>query len=130
LSQPGSSSLVVENQNILIVTDFASNLDKVEQLVKKLDRVRPGGRIELVPVEHANAIDLADRLQKLLSARSTMRTVGGFVSGKSEITVSVDERTNQSFADYWYARKPSARRRTDQGIGCGRLKRTKSNPFL
>jgi len=95
LSQPGSSSLVVESQNVLIVTDFASNLDKVQQLIKKLDHIRPRGRIELVPVEHASAIDLADRLQKLLSAQSTMRTAGGFVSGKSEITVSVDERTNQ-----------------------------------
>jgi len=53
--------------NHLIVTDTEANIARVEALVAELDRPGTASTIEVVPLEHADAEDLAARLRTILS---------------------------------------------------------------
>jgi general secretion pathway protein D len=82
---PGSNSLVI--------TDYADNLRRLAQIVAALDQ--PSGTdIEIVPLQHAVAADLAPLVQRLAEGGGAAAAPGVPAVGGGAITVVADSRAN------------------------------------
>ncbi|MBX9654964.1 hypothetical protein K2Y11_15235 [bacterium] len=93
LSKPGGTTLVDQEGGVLIVTDFGPNLERIERLLKWIDRGALEKTVKFIPVKHATASELSMQLGQLLQAR---RRGGGKEGGVgSVVEIASDERTNQ-----------------------------------
>lgn len=93
LTQPGGNLILLKEQRILIVSDFLSNVNRIADLLRIIDRPRAGSLIHFIDVEHLPAKDLAGRLTTLLEARGRAE---GLEEGKSiPLVVQADERGNR-----------------------------------
>jgi general secretion pathway protein D len=72
--------VVLESSNSLLVSDRAANVDRIEQLVRRIDRDSDES-VEAIVLQHANAAELSRILNTLFPANA----------GQTTIT---DERTN------------------------------------
>ena len=77
--------------NSLVITDYAENLQRIGRIIAALDQP-PGTDVELVPLQHAVAADLAPLIQRLSDGGSSMPGVPGVQGGG--VTVLVDSRNN------------------------------------
>jgi general secretion pathway protein D len=94
LSQPGGSSASLAEQRLLIVTDYASNVARIGQLVKAMDTPTREVVTEFVSLEHGDAQEVSAKVATIMQA--TINTAG--VQNPMQIgTVEVgfDARTNQ-----------------------------------
>jgi len=73
LKSMNSKAKLISNvdSNILIASDKKANVDKMEELIKNIDR-KSDSSIELIPIQHANATDLADTLTQLLESSNAL----------------------------------------------------------
>ncbi len=88
----GSGSFVeLGEHDMILVTDYADKIRRVEGLMALLDR--PGREVEtrFVPVKHMEATDLSQQVTKILSGRSKARGD----AREAGATLLPDERTNQ-----------------------------------
>ncbi|MBK9136305.1 MAG: type II secretion system secretin GspD [Betaproteobacteria bacterium] len=83
-ANPGSNSLVI--------TDYADNLQRMSRIIAALDQP-PGTDVEIVPLQHAVAADLAPLVQRLSDSGPGVPGVPG-VAGGSATTVIADSRSN------------------------------------
>lgn len=60
-----------KDSNLLIVSDKAGNVEKMEQLIANIDR-KSDSSIELIPLQYANASDVADTLTQLLESTNAL----------------------------------------------------------
>lgn len=93
LTQPGANSVAIKDPNMLIVSDYASNVLKVGRLVKLLDQAKPNVVLEFVAVKNLEASALAQQLTMLLAARAKAKGANAGAVANAEITH--DARTNQ-----------------------------------
>lgn len=93
LTQPGANSIVLREQNLLIVTDYAANVVRVGELVTLIDQPKPDVRMEFYTVRNVNASDLAQKLTTLLSAKAKAQGLAAETS--TGVEVVHDERTQQ-----------------------------------
>ncbi len=85
-ANPGSNSL--------IITDYADNLRRIEQIIAALD-IPSGTDIEIVPLTHAVAADLAPLVQRLTDGGSAIAVPGAPAGlGGGGVTVVPDSRSN------------------------------------
>lgn len=93
--------------NSLILTDSGSNIDRILRIVKELDREGPQEVIEIIPIIHADAKDINDKIMALFendlndqsSQKSTRRSrrskkTPELDDAPSLSKVIADERTN------------------------------------
>jgi general secretion pathway protein D len=86
---PQSSQLSVHaSSNSLIVLDRAANVARIEAIVRRIDTASDAS-VEVLPLEHANATDLA-RTLTLLMGEDKAAAINGSAQGK----VFADGRTN------------------------------------
>ncbi len=78
--------------NALVITDYADNLQRIAKIIAALD-VPSGTDVEIVPLQHAVAADLAPLVQKL-SDGSGLSPVPGAPSAGGSVTVVADTRSN------------------------------------
>lgn len=60
-----------KESNLLIVSDKAANVNKMEELINNIDR-KSDSSIELIQIHHANAADVADTLSLLLDSSNAL----------------------------------------------------------
>ena len=60
-----------KESNLLIVSDKAANVEKMDQLINNIDR-KSDSSIELIPIKYANAADVADTLSQLLDSTNAL----------------------------------------------------------
>ena len=90
----GANSLVLEDQRMLIVSDFSTNLKKVSQLVELMDGTDSESRIEFVRLIHTDSVVMEKRLSELLRAQG--QGAGNSTTQSSALpSLSADKRTNQ-----------------------------------
>ena len=79
--------------NALVITDYADNLQRIGKIIAALD-VPSGTEVEIVPLQHAVAADLAPLVQRLSESSGAAGVPGvpGLVGGS--ITVVADSRSN------------------------------------
>ena len=84
-ANPGNSSLVI--------TDYADNLSRLGKIIAALDQPANTG-VEVVPLQHAIASDMAALVQKLGDGSAGGAAVPGAVAAGSGFTVMADSRIN------------------------------------
>ncbi|MFH5806462.1 secretin N-terminal domain-containing protein, partial [Alienimonas sp. DA493] len=94
LSTAGASAAAVEGTRLLIVTDFAGNLARVEGLIEAVDRPRTRAETRFVDVTNTAAEDLAARLTELLAAAAPPGA-GGEEGPGAAVSAAADARTNR-----------------------------------
>lgn len=73
--------------NILIITDFASNIQRLQGIIRSVDVEGEGLQLALIPLKYASARDLARELGQLIKAR-------GKPTATRTFNLVADERTN------------------------------------
>ena len=71
LSDKNSKALFYEEANTIIVSDYGATIEKVSQIIKELDIPNVHTQLAVVPIEHAAAIDLTNKLHLLITNRSS-----------------------------------------------------------
>ena len=94
LSGPTAASLGISEQHILLVTDFASNLSRVEQMIDLIDQPNRNLRVEFMPVKNADAAQLAQQLKQILLAKVKAQALPG-QTPENNVEVTQDRRTGQ-----------------------------------
>jgi general secretion pathway protein D len=85
----GGGVVVLDKTNAALVTDSVSNLQRIENLIKTLDRPATTGLTpKFYPLKSAKASDLVNKLRTILSG--TLQTQLG-----TSTTYNADDRTNQ-----------------------------------
>ncbi|MEW6262537.1 MAG: type II secretion system secretin GspD [Thermodesulfobacteriota bacterium] len=87
--------LAYESGNTIIVTDYASNIDRLAAIIQTVDTPEDGRRLSVITLKHASAKDLATQLQQV--QRTTSQAAGpqpvAAARGPSYQVVA-DDRTN------------------------------------
>jgi general secretion pathway protein D len=78
--------------NALVITDYADNLQRIAKIIAALD-VSSGTDVEIVPLQHAVAADLAPLVQRLSDGSGAASVQPGAPGGGS-VTVVADSRSN------------------------------------
>ncbi|WP_432799185.1 secretin N-terminal domain-containing protein [Poriferisphaera sp. WC338] len=94
LSQPGGNVNVLVDQNAIIVTDFSSRIEKVQQILGLFDRPGRETVVEFLNVEHADAAQLAQQVTKLLAQKKQI-SGGAGVPQQETVAVLHEDRMNQ-----------------------------------
>ncbi len=84
-ANPASSSLVI--------TDYADNLQRIAKIIAALDQPSATD-IDVIPLQHAVASDLAPMVQRLSEGGPGVLQPGGVPGGAGGLTVMVDARSN------------------------------------
>ena len=104
LVSPNNTVTAFPNNNSLIITDYAANLNRLSRIIAALDNPRSGSDVEVVQVKNAVAIDIAMAVSRLLddSGRTGTGAGGAPATGApgaatdpgQRVTVLADPRTN------------------------------------
>ena len=96
LIPPNNTIVAYPNTNSLVITDYASNLRRLAQIIASLDG-QVSGEVEVVTVRHALASDIAAQLLRLLDDPVRGAAPGqpaGAADGGQRLQVLADPRTN------------------------------------
>ena len=94
--------------NLLIVTDALSNIDRLLQIIKEIDVEENVSEIKVIPLDNANATDVAQTLDTIFQGSTTRRSVTTTRARRApaqapteetgpalgEVKIIADERTN------------------------------------
>ena len=92
LISPNNTINVNPGNNSLVITDYADNLRRLARIVAALDVANATG-IEVVPLKHANAVDLAPLVLRLLESGGSTAPAGQTDTG-FKTTVLAEPRSN------------------------------------
>jgi general secretion pathway protein D len=88
LTQPGGNTINVNDQRLIIVTDYADNLRKISKLIETIDRAGPPTALEFYAAQHMEAVALSQQIAQSLARQAA-------TPGLPKPEVSHDERTNK-----------------------------------
>jgi general secretion pathway protein D len=91
LIAPNNIVVAYPNNNTLVVTDYASNLRRIEQIVNAIDQPGKGAPV-IIPVKRASAIELAQTINRLLQDGAVVAT--GSTDASQRFVLLADARTN------------------------------------
>src|SRR4051812_45402265 len=91
LSGTGGGSFAVPEQDLLVVTDYASNLRRVAAVIESIDQPAQDVAVKFFAVKHADPARLTQQVEQLLRGR--LRSAGGERSAAS-VEVTYDARTS------------------------------------
>ncbi|HSA23301.1 MAG TPA: secretin N-terminal domain-containing protein [Myxococcota bacterium] len=77
LVSPNNTVTAFPNNNSLIITDYAANLNRLSRIIAALDNPRAGSDVEIVQVKNAVAIDIAMAVSRLLDDSARGGQPGG-----------------------------------------------------
>jgi len=92
---PNNTIAVYAANNSLVITDYASNLQRIDRIVAAVDR--PGGGEPVVmPLRYASAAELAETLNRILAEGTGApgTAPGQALEPRARVTVAADGRTN------------------------------------
>ena len=91
LIPPNNIIVAYPGNNTLVVTDYASNLRRIEQIVNAIDQPGKTSPI-IIPVKHASAIELAQTISRLL--QDGIAGAAGAGDTSQRFVLLADSRTN------------------------------------
>lgn len=93
LISPNNTINANPGNNSLVITDYADNLQRIAKIIAAMDT--PGtSDIEIVPLKHAVAADLAPLVQRLADGGQTVAAAAVPGQSSSAVSVLVDPRSN------------------------------------
>jgi len=90
LIAPNNVVTAYPNNNALVVTDYASNLKRIEQIVATIDQPMVSAPL-VIPIKHASAMDLAQIISRLLQEGNPQAAAG---DASQRFVLQADARTN------------------------------------
>ncbi|MEY2860181.1 MAG: type secretion system protein GspD, partial [Pseudomonadota bacterium] len=94
LISPNNTINVNPGNNALVITDYADNLKRLGRIVAALD-VPNATDLEVIPLKHASATDLAPTVLRLLDSTNTGGTAAGGAGDASfKTTIVAEPRSN------------------------------------
>ena len=94
LTRPGGNALGIPRQPILIVTDFTSNLPRIQRVLKLIDEPRDGVVMRSYTAQHAGITELSELVQGLITAKYQAQW-GGAQGAASQTVLTPVLHTNQ-----------------------------------
>ena len=91
LITPNNSITAYANNNTLVVTDYASNLQRIEKIIESIDQPTDSDSI-IIPLQHASAVDVAQTIGRLLTEPVQA------TDPSSRFTIAADARSNSILA--------------------------------
>jgi general secretion pathway protein D len=88
LISPNNTIAAYPANNTLVVTDYADNVRRIASIIAGIDTAA-GRQVDVVQLKNANALDVAEQLNKLLDPGSV-----GSTDATLKVTVTADPRTN------------------------------------
>lgn len=89
LSTPSASTTQLVEHKTLIVTDYAENMKRLQELVDLMDRPTRNVQARPVPLKHIDASSASQKVNQLLSSKAKSR------NATPETTAIADEQGNQ-----------------------------------
>ncbi len=97
LIAPNNSITANPNSNTLVITDYASNLQRLARIIDSVDQ--PSGTDPVsIPLQHASAIDVAQTVNRLFSESTQSQAEGATDPTQQRFTVVADARSNTLLA--------------------------------
>lgn len=91
LIAPNNVVVAYPNNNALVVTDYASNLKRIEQIIANIDK--PISEAPLIlPIKNASAVDLANTITRLMQDGAV--AASGSTDASQRFALLADARTN------------------------------------
>ena len=87
---PNNLVVAHPSSNALVITDYVSNLRRIEQVIKSIDLPSADAPI-IIPVKNASALDLANSINKLMPEAAQTSTGG---DGNQRFVLLGDTRSN------------------------------------
>ncbi len=95
LVSPNNTITAFPNNNSLVITDYAANLNRLSRIIANLDNPRAANDVEVVQVRNAVAADIAVAVSRLIDETSRGGGApGAAVDPGQRVTVLADPRTN------------------------------------
>jgi general secretion pathway protein D len=91
LIAPNNVVVAYPNSNALVVTDYASNMKRIAEIIATLDGAQDNQTI-IIPVQNASVMDLAQTINKLMMDGSVVAS--GSTDASQRFTLLADARTN------------------------------------
>jgi general secretion pathway protein D len=92
LIAPNNTITAYQNNNTLVVTDYASNLQRIEKIIQSIDQ--PSGTDPvIIPLQYASALDVAQTINRLFT-----ETTQASPDPSQRFTVTADARSNSVLA--------------------------------
>lgn len=92
LIAPNNSITANQSSNTLVVTDYASNLQRIEKIIASIDQPADSDSI-IIPLHYASALDVAQTISRLLADPGQ-----GGADPTNRFTVAADARSNSLLA--------------------------------
>ncbi len=91
LIAPNNIVVAYPNNNALVVTDYASNLKRIEQIISSIDQPSVEGPV-VISVKYGSALDLATTINRLMQDGSVV--AAGSTDASQRFTLVADSRSN------------------------------------
>ena len=78
------------NNNAIVITDYASNVRRIQRIIESIDRPAAND-VEILHLQNASAIDIAQMLQRVLPEANVPVNAPGT---SAKVAIAVDSRTN------------------------------------
>ena len=91
LITPNNSITAYPNNNTLVVTDYASNLQRIEKIIQSVDQPTDGDSV-MIKLQYASALDVAQTIKGLLTEPAQA------ADPTSRFTIAADARSNSVLA--------------------------------
>jgi len=78
------------NNNAIVITDYASNVQRIQRIIESIDRPS-GSEIQVLRLQNASAIDIAQMLRTVVPETNAPTNAPG---ATPKVAVAVDTRTN------------------------------------
>ncbi|MGF6791533.1 type II secretion system secretin GspD [Paraburkholderia sp. 35.1] len=88
LISPNNTVAAYPANNTIVVTDYADNVRRIAQIIAGIDNAA-GQSVAVVPLKNANAIDIAQQMNKMLDPGSI-----GSTDATLKVSIASDPRTN------------------------------------
>jgi len=96
LIAPNNTIAAYPNNNTLVITHYASNLQRIERIIDSIDQ--PSGTEPIViPLRHASALDVAQTINRLFGEAGTAPGAAG-ADATQRMTIVADTRSNSLLA--------------------------------
>lgn len=94
LIAPNNPITANPGNNSVVISDYADNLTRIEKIIAALDTPH-GNEPQLIPIQHASAIDLAATLNKIFTTdTTTTKTTNGVADHLQSLSIQADVRSN------------------------------------
>jgi general secretion pathway protein D len=95
LIAPNNTITAYPNSNSLVITDYASNLQRIDKIIASIDQPS-GSEPILIPLRHASALDVAQTVNRLFDEAQAQGSVRA--EPAQRVTVVADARSNSLVA--------------------------------